>query len=66
MLTNTSANTNDIIALWLNGAEVAFGEINPAGPLYVGADAAEAAIIDPELPHTGCSSCSGSLRSYCC
>jgi len=66
MLTSTTPNVNDIIALWLNGAEEAYGEVNPAGPLYVGGAAAEAAIIDPELPNTGCSSCSGSLRSYCC
>lgn len=66
MLTGTTRTTEDIIALWLTGAETAFGEVNPAGPLYVGGAAAEAAIIDPELPHTGCSSCSGSLRSYCC
>ncbi|WP_326596653.1 DUF6229 family protein [Streptomyces sp. NBC_01803] len=56
-----------IVAAWLDGAESAYGQDNPAGPLYVGGAATEAALVDAaEALLTRCSSCSGSLGSYCC
>jgi hypothetical protein len=56
-----------ILEAWLSGAETAFGEANPAGPLYVGGSAAEAALTDSSDSLYGfCSSPSGSRGSYCC
>jgi hypothetical protein len=56
-----------ILEAWLSGAESAFGEANPAGPLYVGGSAAEAALTDSSDSLYGfCSSPSGSRGSYCC
>jgi hypothetical protein len=56
-----------ILEAWLSGAETAFGEANPAGPLYVGGSAAEAALTDSTDSLYGfCSSPSGSHGSYCC
>ncbi|WP_426368082.1 DUF6229 family protein [Streptomyces sp. E-08] len=58
---------DEIVTAWLQGAETAFGTDNPAGPLYVGGAAGEAALTDgTEALLTGCSSCTGSLHSYCC
>jgi hypothetical protein len=62
-----SADSTAILEAWLSGAETAFGEANPAGPLYVGGAAAEAALTDPTDSLYGfCSSPSGSRGSYCC
>ncbi|MFJ5709436.1 MULTISPECIES: DUF6229 family protein [unclassified Streptomyces] len=62
-----AARTDEIVTAWLQGAETALGEYNPAGPLYVGGAAGEAALTDAtEALFTGCSSCSGSWHSYCC
>ena len=56
-----------ILEAWLSGAESAFGEDNPAGPLYVGGSVAEAALTDSSDSLYGfCSSPSGSRGSYCC
>ncbi len=61
------STVTSIIEAWLSGAETAFGESNPAGPLYVGGDAAEAALTDSADALYGfCSSPSGSRGSYCC
>ncbi|MFE0701684.1 DUF6229 family protein [Streptomyces sp. NPDC058872] len=63
----SATRTDEIVAAWLQGAETAFGTDNPAGPLYVGGAAGEAALTDAtEALFTGCSSCTGSLHSYCC
>lgn len=56
-----------IVAAWLEGAESVHGEANPAGPLYVGGSATEEALVDAtDALLTQCSSCSGSVMSYCC
>lgn len=56
-----------VIEAWLSGSETAFGEANPAGPLYVGGAAAEAALTDgTDALYARCSSPSGSAGSYCC
>ncbi|MFE5297219.1 DUF6229 family protein [Streptomyces sp. NPDC056632] len=63
----STTRTDDIVTAWLQGAESAFGADNPAGPLYVGGAAGEAALTDgTEALLTGCSSCTGSWHSYCC
>ncbi|MFF0431178.1 DUF6229 family protein [Streptomyces sp. NPDC004327] len=63
----STTRADDIVTAWLQGAESAFGTDNPAGPLYVGGAAGEAALTDgTEALLTGCSSCTGSLHSYCC
>jgi hypothetical protein len=52
---------------WLSGSESAHGLANPAGPLYVGGNAAEAALIDPtDMLYAFCSSPTGSHGSWCC
>lgn len=43
----TSVATTAVLDAWLAGAESAYGQTNPAGPLYVGGAAAEAALTDP-------------------
>jgi hypothetical protein len=59
--------TTAILESWLSGAESAQGQPNPAGPLYVGGSAAEAALTDSSDALYGfCSSPSGSAGSYCC
>jgi Family of unknown function (DUF6229) len=56
-----------VLNAWLSGAESAYGVPNPAGPLYVGGTAAEAALTDPsDVLYGFCSSPSGSAGSYCC
>ncbi len=56
-----------IISAWLGGAESALGRQNPAGPLFVGGAAGEAALTDSTNALMGwCSSASGSHGSYCC
>ncbi|MEU3503713.1 DUF6229 family protein [Streptomyces hundungensis] len=56
-----------VLHAWLSGAESAYGQLNPAGPLYVGGTAAEAALTDPSDSLYGfCSSPSGSRGSWCC
>ncbi len=63
----TTGSTTAVLDAWLSGAESAFGQANPAGPLYVGGSAAEAALTDPSDSLYGfCSSPSGSQGSYCC
>ncbi|MGF1428002.1 DUF6229 family protein [Kitasatospora sp. LaBMicrA B282] len=56
-----------VVEAWLRGAEGADGFANPAGPLYVGGSAAEAALTDASRAvFTHCSSCSGSTVYACC
>ncbi|MHC0430991.1 DUF6229 family protein [Streptomyces sp. O3] len=63
----SATRTDEIVTAWLQGAETACGTDNPAGPLYVGGAAGEAALTDAtEAMFTACSSCSGSMHSYCC
>ncbi|MFE9095908.1 DUF6229 family protein [Streptomyces sp. NPDC007264] len=63
----TRVSHSTVIEAWLSGAESAYGQSNPAGPLYVGGTAAEAALIDPSDSLYGfCSSPSGSHGSFCC
>ncbi|MFJ9824825.1 DUF6229 family protein [Streptomyces sp. NPDC101160] len=63
----STTRADEIVTAWLQGAESALGADNPAGPLYVGGAAGEAALTDgTEALLTGCSSCTGSLHSYCC
>lgn len=63
----TTVSTATVLDAWLSGAESAYGRANPAGPLYVGGSAAEAALTDPSDALYGfCSSPSGSRGSYCC
>ncbi|WP_327065059.1 DUF6229 family protein [Kitasatospora sp. NBC_01250] len=63
----TRSRTDALVAAWLSGAEGVDGLANPAGPLYVGGAAAEAALAESyEGILTHCSSCSASLHSYCC
>ncbi|MFF7636363.1 DUF6229 family protein [Kitasatospora sp. NPDC008050] len=67
MPTLTRSRTDAVVAAWLGGAEGADGLANPAGPLYVGGAAAEAALAEShEGILTHCSSCSASMHSYCC
>jgi hypothetical protein len=65
-----SMQTGDSTAVlegWLSGAESAHGLANPAGPLYVGGNAAEASLVDPtDMLYAFCSSPSGSQGSWCC
>jgi len=62
-----TVDTTAVLEAWLSGAESAFGQDNPAGPLYVGGAAAEAALTDPADSLYGfCSSPTGSRGSYCC
>ncbi|WP_369386453.1 DUF6229 family protein [Streptomyces sp. CG1] len=63
----SSVQAHVVLDAWLTGAESAFGQVNPAGPLYVGGSAAEAALTDPSDSVYGfCSSPSGSHGSWCC
>ncbi|MEV5957682.1 MULTISPECIES: DUF6229 family protein [unclassified Streptomyces] len=63
----TRVSHSTVIEAWLSGAESAYGQSNPAGPLYVGGTAAEAALTDPSDSLYGfCSSPSGSHGSFCC
>ncbi|MEU5597557.1 MULTISPECIES: DUF6229 family protein [unclassified Streptomyces] len=63
----TRVSTAAVLDAWLSGAESAYGQANPAGPLYVGGTAAEAALTDPSDSLYGfCSSPSGSHGSWCC
>ncbi|MFP2961340.1 DUF6229 family protein [Myxococcus sp. 1LA] len=67
MANMTDARVQEILAGWLSGSEAAHGMSNPAGPLYVGGDATEAALTDESLMlFTGCSSCSASGTGHCC
>ena len=67
MSKTTLTRADEIVAAWLDGAESAHGELNPAGPLYVGGAATEAALVDASNAlFTACSSCTGSLNSWCC
>lgn len=62
-----TVDTTAVLEAWLAGAESAFGQDNPAGPLYVGGAAAEAALTDSADSLYGfCSSPTGSRGSYCC
>ncbi|GHI04071.1 hypothetical protein AQI88_07695 [Streptomyces cellostaticus] len=66
-MSQPSAPTTAVLDAWLSGAESAYGRLNPAGPLYVGGTAAEAALTDPSDSLYGfCSSPSGSHGSWCC
>ncbi|PKW05549.1 hypothetical protein SAMN05428944_7425 [Streptomyces sp. 1222.5] len=66
-MSQNSVRTAAVLEAWLSGAETAYGEVNPAGPLYVGGTAAEAALTDPSDSLYGfCSSPSGSRGSWCC
>jgi hypothetical protein len=66
-LSQTLESASAVLDAWLSGAEQAYGQANPAGPLYVGGSAAEAALTDPTDSLYGfCSSPSGSVGSYCC
>ncbi|MFH0242841.1 DUF6229 family protein [Streptomyces sp. HK10] len=63
----TLTRADEIVAAWLDGAESSHGEPNPAGPLYVGGAATEAALVDAtDALFTACSSCTGSLTTFCC
>ncbi|GGO45951.1 DUF6229 family protein [Streptomyces lasiicapitis] len=63
----TSVSTTAVLDAWLSGAESAYGQSNPAGPLYVGGTVGEAALTDATDSLYGfCSSPSGSLGSWCC
>ncbi|MFP8961533.1 DUF6229 family protein [Streptomyces nanhaiensis] len=63
----TLTRADEIVAAWLDGAESSHGELNPAGPLYVGGAATEAALVDAtDALFTACSSCTGSLTTFCC
>jgi hypothetical protein len=65
--TTLQTRADAVVTAWLEGAESAFGETNPAGPLYVGGAVAEAALVDAtNAIFTQCSSCTGSMNSYCC
>lgn len=67
MSATTDARIGEILAGWLSGAEAASGMNNPAGPLYVGGVTTETALTDASAALlTRCSSCTGSLNSYCC
>lgn len=67
MPTTTLTRVDQIVDAWLDGADSAYGESNPAGPLYVGGIATEAALVDAtEALFTACSSCSGSMTTMCC
>jgi hypothetical protein len=56
-----------VLEAWLSGSTSAHGLANPAGPLYVGGSAAEAALTDPtDMLYAFCSSPSGSAGSFCC
>ena len=58
---------DEIVAGWLSGSESTQGVNNPAGPLYVGGEATEAALTNAtDALYSRCSSCTGSLNSYCC
>ncbi|RAG85220.1 hypothetical protein DN069_12685 [Streptacidiphilus pinicola] len=62
-----AAHPGRIVDAWLAGAETAFGKDNPAGPLFVGGGAAEAALTDStDALMAFCSSPTGSYHSYCC
>jgi hypothetical protein len=66
MLTKTDA-VDALLDAWLEGAESAQGLANPAGPLYVGGAATEAALTDSvPLMDTGCSACTASRPVVCC
>lgn len=66
-LTATATRVDHIVSAWLSGAETAYGECNPAGPRFVGGAEGEAALTDAtDALMTGCSSCTGSMQSYCC
>jgi len=63
----TDARINEILNGWLSGSEAVSGMANPAGPLFVGGAATEDALTDAtDVLFTRCSSCTGSLNSYCC
>src|SRR5690242_18667939 len=42
-----TVDSSAVLESWLSGSESAHGLANPAGPLYVGGNAAEAALVDP-------------------
>lgn len=63
----TVTRAEALVSAWLDGAESADGELNPAGPLYVGGAATEAALTDAtDALFTACSSCTGSMTTWCC
>ncbi|MCX4745784.1 DUF6229 family protein [Kitasatospora sp. NBC_01287] len=63
----TGTRADALVAAWLGGAEDAYGQANPAGPLYVGGSAAEAALADSyEGLLTYCSGCTASTHTFCC
>jgi hypothetical protein len=65
--TTLDGQVGRIMDAWLGGAESAFGMANPAGPLYVGGAAGEAALTDStDSLLAFCSSPTGSFHSYCC
>ncbi|MEU9098435.1 DUF6229 family protein [Streptomyces sp. NPDC048361] len=66
-MSQTGVSASTVLNAWLSGADSAYGQLNPAGPLYVGGAAAEAALTDPSDSLYGfCSSPSGSHGSWCC
>lgn len=66
-MTATATRVEHVVSAWLTGAETAYGETSPAGPLFVGGAEGEAALTDAtDALMTGCSSCTGSWMSYCC
>jgi Family of unknown function (DUF6229) len=63
----TDAHVDAILAGWLSGSESVDGLANPAGPLYVGGTATEAALADAApMMGTGCSICTASRPVVCC
>jgi hypothetical protein len=67
MPSTLDSQVGPLMAAWLGGAESAFGRSNPAGPLFVGGEAGEAALTDStDSLMAFCSSPTGSAHSYCC
>ncbi|XXF76943.1 DUF6229 family protein [Myxococcaceae bacterium GXIMD 01537] len=63
----TEARVDEIVSGWLSGSETTAGMNNPAGPLYVGGASAVNALTDEfVMLVTRCSSCTASVRVYCC
>jgi hypothetical protein len=64
---HATLDADSVLAAWLSGAESAAGLNNPAGPLFFGGGAGEAALTDStDMLYAFCSSPSGSQGSWCC
>ena len=59
---NNTLRGAELVALWRNGEE----RDNPAGPLFVAGEFAEADIVYDSGGSTRCSACSGSAGHPCC